>query len=156
MSKQMLTIIADEDVIDELASSDNSCFWLTNAVDISDEEFNKYTDTNDKFWAKVTDEMHDEVIRAYKEWKEEIEMNRENTERLMAYERKEAMENAKKDTANNPINSYMHGFADGYSKGFIDATELLMRNEGHCSACSIEKGSPTCDKCKYKEEASNE
>lgn len=56
-------------------------------------------------------------------------MNRENTERLMAYKRKEAMEKAKKDAANNPINSYIHGFTDGYSKGFIDAMELLMRNE---------------------------
>ena len=56
-------------------------------------------------------------------------MNRENVERLMAYERKEAMEKAKKDAANNPINSYTHGFTDGYSKGFIDAMELLMRNE---------------------------
>ena len=56
-------------------------------------------------------------------------MNRENTERLMAYQRKEAMEKAKKDTANNPINSYTHGFADGYSKGFMDAITILMRNE---------------------------
>lgn len=56
-------------------------------------------------------------------------MNRENTERLMAYKRKEAMDKAKKDTTNNPINSYTHGFADGYSKGFVDAIELLMRNE---------------------------
>ena len=56
-------------------------------------------------------------------------MNRENTERLMAYKRKEAMDKAKQDAANNPINSYTHGFADGYSKGFIDAIELLMRNE---------------------------
>jgi len=56
-------------------------------------------------------------------------MNRENVEKLMAYQRKKAMENAKKDTANNPINSYTHGFADGYSKGFVDAIEFLMRNE---------------------------
>lgn len=56
-------------------------------------------------------------------------MNRENTERLMAYKREEAMKKAKKDIGNNPINSYTHGFADGYSKGFIDAIELLMRNE---------------------------
>ena len=52
-------------------------------------------------------------------------MNRENTERLMAYKRKKAMEKAKKDTENNPINSYTHGFADGYSKGFSDA--LVVR-----------------------------
>lgn len=26
---------------------------------------------NDEFWARVSDEMHDEIIRAYKEWKEE-------------------------------------------------------------------------------------
>lgn len=59
-------------------------------------------------------------------------MSRKNTESLMAFmdhRRKEAMERAKKDVANNPINSYTHGFADGYSKGFIDAIELLMRNE---------------------------
>ena len=56
-------------------------------------------------------------------------MNRENAERLMAYKRKEVMESAKKDTANNPINSYTHGFADGYSKGFIDAIKFLMVSE---------------------------
>ena len=72
MNKQMLTIIADEDVIDELACfADKRCFWLTEPVDISDEEFKKYTDTNEKFWDKVSSEIHDEVIRAYKEWKEE-------------------------------------------------------------------------------------
>ena len=71
MNKQMITIIADEDVIDELACySDKRCLWLTEPVDISDEEFEKYTDTNDEFWARVSDEMHDEIIRAYKEWKE--------------------------------------------------------------------------------------
>ena len=76
MNKQMITIIADEDVIDELACyPDKRCLWLTEPVDISDEEFEKYiddnnTDTNDEFWNRVSDEMHDEVIRAYKEWKE--------------------------------------------------------------------------------------
>lgn len=55
-------------------------------------------------------------------------MNRENTERFMALDTA-AMEKAKKAAANNPINSYTHGFADGYSKGFVDAIELLMRNE---------------------------
>jgi hypothetical protein len=70
----MITIIADEDVIDELACyPDKRCLWLTEPVDISDEEFEKYTDANDDgFWARVSDEMHHEVIRAYKEWKEEI------------------------------------------------------------------------------------
>ena len=78
MNKQMITIIADEDIIDELASySCGRCFLLTEPVDISDEEFEKYaddnnTDTKDEFWARVSDEMHDEIIRAYKEWKKEI------------------------------------------------------------------------------------
>lgn len=78
MNKQMLTIIADEDVIDELACySDKRCLWLTEPVDISDEkEFDKCIDdnsidTNDEFWDRVSDEMHDQVMRAYKEWKEE-------------------------------------------------------------------------------------
>lgn len=72
MNKQMLTIIADEDVIDELACfPDKRCFWLTDPVDISDEEFEKYTNTNKDFWTKVSNEIHDEVIRAYKEWKED-------------------------------------------------------------------------------------
>ena len=75
MSKQMITIIADEDVIDELACyPDKRCLWLTEPVDISDEEFEKYTDANDDgFWDKVSDEMHHEVIRAYKKWKAENE-----------------------------------------------------------------------------------
>lgn len=72
MNKLMITIIADEDVIDELACySDKRCLWLTEPVDISDEEFEKYADTNDEFWDRVSDEIHDEIIRAYKEWKEE-------------------------------------------------------------------------------------
>lgn len=56
-------------------------------------------------------------------------MNRENTERILKYYKERDLEKAIKGTANNPINSYTHGFADGYSKGFTAAIELLMRNE---------------------------
>ena len=65
-------------------------------------------------------------------------MNGENAERLMAYKRKEAMKRAEKDTANNPINSYTHGFADGYSKGFIDAVKFLMVSEENWKETSNE------------------
>lgn len=56
-------------------------------------------------------------------------MNRDEFLEHIELRGREALKRAKKATANNPINSYTHGFADGYSKGFIDAIELLMRNE---------------------------
>lgn len=52
-------------------------------------------------------------------------MNRNEVFEHIEQRRRASLERAKKDTANNPINSYTHGFADGYSKGFIDAIELL-------------------------------
>ena len=42
MQKQLVTIIADEDVIDELACFPSKrCLWISDTINISDEEFER-------------------------------------------------------------------------------------------------------------------